>query len=195
MFKRLAWILAIAFALAAGSGGNADAAAIYTVKKGDTLYTIGKGHGVSVLSIKKANRMPSDTIYPGQRLVLPPSLTAEEMDLLARLVHAEAKGEPYAGQVAVATVVLNRLDHPDFPKTVKGIIYAKTGGHYAFTPVANGTINEPADESSKRAVKEAIAFRGMGQGSLYFYNPKTSTSKWIFSRTATITIGNHRFAK
>lgn len=114
---------------------------------------------------------------------------------MAKLVHAEAKGEPYAGKVAVATVILNRLDKNDFPNTIKDVIYERVGGHYAFSPVQNGAINQSAGSEAMKAVNEAIAFRGQGQGSLYFYNPKTSTSKWIFSTDTTVTIGKHRFAK
>lgn len=195
MFFKKGFVAAIALGILLSFSSPTDAATIYTVKKGDSLYKIGKAYGVSVKSIKKRNHLQSDIIYPGQKLSIPQAITASEMDLLARLVHAEAKGEPYAGKVAVATVVLNRVDHPSFPNTIKEVIYSKEGGHYAFTPVANGTINQPADESAKRAVREALAFRGQGQGSLYFYNPKTSTSKWILSKKVTITIGNHRFAK
>jgi N-acetylmuramoyl-L-alanine amidase len=83
----------------------------------------------------------------------------------------------------------------DFPNTVRGVIYQISNGHYAFTPVANGEINKPADAESKRAVNEALAFMGKGNGSLFFYNPKTASSQWIFSREVTVTIGNHRFAK
>ena len=78
---------------------------------------------------------------------------------------------------------------------MKDVIYQIDGGHYAFTPVQNGTIHGAADAESIRAVNEALAFRGQGNGSLYFYNPKTSTSQWIFSREVTVRIGNHTFAK
>jgi N-acetylmuramoyl-L-alanine amidase len=114
---------------------------------------------------------------------------------MARLVHAEAVGEPYAGKVAVAAVIINRVRSADFPNTVKGVIYQIANGHYAFTPVENGRINQPADAASKKAVNEAIALTGKGNGSLFFYNPKTSTSSWITSRPVTVTIGNHRFAR
>lgn len=143
-----------------------------------------------------AKNRKDDRLYPGEKLIIPNAgITAAEKDLLARLVHAEAKGEPYAGKVAVATVVLNRVDHPDFPDTIRAVIYERSGGRYAFTPVANGTINEPADRESYRAVEEALAFRGLGNGSLYFYNPKTAKSKWLRSRPVTVVIGNHVFAK
>jgi len=84
------------------------------------------------------------------------SISEKEKDLLARLVSVEAKGEPYAGKVAVATVVLNRVAHNDFPDTVTDVIYQKTShGSYAFTPVQNGMINQSADAESKKAVNEA----------------------------------------
>lgn len=84
---------------------------------------------------------------------------------------------------------------PIFQNTVNGVVYQKSNGYYAFTTVKNGTINQAADAASKKAVNEALAFRGQGKGSLFFYNPKTAVSKWIFSREVTVTIGNHRFAK
>ncbi|MEH7522377.1 cell wall hydrolase, partial [Bacillus sp. JJ1503] len=166
------------------------------VHKGQSYWTIANQYGISVPHLKKVNNRTSDLLYAGEKILIPNSkITAAEKELIARLVHAEAKGEPYAGKVAVATVVLNRLDSPLFPNTVSGVIYEKVSGHYAFTPVQNGAINQPADLSSKKAVDEALAFRGQGRGSLYFFNPKTSTSKWVFSRQVTVTIGKHRFAK
>ncbi|MFH7445052.1 cell wall hydrolase, partial [Pseudomonas syringae pv. tagetis] len=89
-------------------------------------------------------------------------------DLMARLVRAEAEGEPYAGKVAVATVILNRVASPEFPNSIKAVINEVSNGHYAFTPVQNGQINQPADAASKQAVNEALAFRGQGSGSVYF---------------------------
>ncbi|WAA13874.1 cell wall hydrolase [Fervidibacillus halotolerans] len=178
-----------------GTGLAVDAATIYTVKSGDSLYKIGKTYGVSVQAIQSANQIYTSLIYPGQQLTIPTAITTSDKDLLARLVYAEAKGEPYAGKVAVALVVLNRVDHPQFPNTIQDVIYSMDGGYYAFTPVANGQINIPADSEAKRAVEEALAFRGQGSGSLYFYNPAKTTSKWILSRPVTITIGNHVFAK
>lgn len=173
----------------------ADAAS-YTVQKGDTFYSIGKQYGVSVSDLKQANNRSHNTLSIGENIHIPNStISKAEKELLAKLVHAEAKGEPYAGKVAVATVVLNRVDHKAFPNTIRGVIYEVAGGAYAFTPVQNGTINEGYTDEDMKAVNEAIAFRGQGNGSIYFYNPKISTSQWIFSRETTITIGNHRFAK
>ncbi|WP_239094020.1 cell wall hydrolase [Bacillus sp. B15-48] len=173
-----------------------EAAGQHTVASGESLWKIANKYGVSVNDLSAVNNQRSTLIYPGQKLVIPSSgLSETDKDLMARLVHAEAKGESYAGKVAVATVILNRVDSSKFPNTVKGVIYENVQGHYAFTPVQNGEINKPADAEAKRAVNEALAFRGQGNGSLYFYNPKTATSDWVFTRQTTITIGNHRFAK
>lgn len=117
-------------------------------------------------------------------------LSKKEKNLLARLVHAEAKGEPYVGKVAVATVVLNRVEHKEFPDTVKEVIYEKN----AFEPVSNGSINEPADKESVKAVQDAIQNKGNNDELLYFYNPDTATSDWILTRKVVKTIGNHSFA-
>ncbi|MFS0634316.1 cell wall hydrolase [Mesobacillus foraminis] len=117
----------------------------------------------------------------------------EEKKLLARLVHAEAKGEPFNGKVAVAAVVLNRVDHEQFPDSVKEVIYQRN----AFEPVQNGSINKPASKEAIEAVEEALeeqGERGANEELLYFYNPDTATSDWIFSRDVVKTIGNHSFA-
>ncbi|MDC3417178.1 cell wall hydrolase [Aquibacillus salsiterrae] len=174
---------------------NISAASSYTVQNGDSLWKISNTFGIPITSIKESNNQSGNMIYIGQRLTIPTTVSTSDKQLLAQLVEAEAKGEPYAGKVAVATVVLNRVDHSEFPNTVKGVIYQKVSGYYAFTPVQNGAINNTPTASSIRAVNEALAFRGQGQGSIYFYNPKTSTSDWINSRQTTVTIGNHRFAK
>lgn len=174
---------------------DANAQTVHKVQKGETMWTISKKYGVPLLQLKKLNQKQSDRLLPGERLRIPQTISASDKDLLARLVHAEAKGEPFAGKVAVATVVLNRVAHPDFPKTIKGVIYERSGGHYAFTPVQNGTIRHRADREAYRAVEEALAFRGLGSGSLFFYNPQTAKSNWLRSKQVTVTIGNHVFAK
>ncbi|MBO8156346.1 MAG: cell wall hydrolase [Bacillaceae bacterium] len=172
---------------------HADAAILQShfVQKGDTLWEIGLKYGVSVAELKRVNQKTSDVIYIGETLKIPQKISAYEKDLLARLVEAEAKGEPYAGKVAVATVVLNRVDSNLFPDTIREVIYQKG----QFTPVKNGTINQPASYASRKAVDEALAFRGQGSGSLYFYNPKKTSNTWLRSKTVTVVIGNHVFAK
>lgn len=179
-----------------GFQSNADAATTYNVKYGDTFWKIASRFGVPVSTIKQANNRTSNMLYAGEYITVPSSsISFADKDLMARLVSAEAKGESYAGKVAVATVILNRVDHPDFPDTVKSVIYQVSNGYYAFSPVKNGAINNPADADSKRAVNEALALRGTGKGSLFFYNPRTAQSSWILSRTVTARIGNHVFAR
>ncbi|MFD2443319.1 cell wall hydrolase [Bacillus sp. CGMCC 1.16607] len=173
---------------------HADAAVNHKVKSGETFWKIASKYGVPIHNLMNVNNRTSSQLNVGETLEIPASISQAEKDLLARLVSAEAKGESYAGKVAVATVVLNRVDHPKFPNTIKGVIYQISGGHYAFSPVQNGAINRPADSASKKAVNEALAFRGGGKGSIYFYNPKTAKSSWIKSRPVTTKIGNHVFA-
>lgn len=168
----------------------------HKVQSGETYWKIASKFGVPVTSLMQTNHATNSKLFAGQNIVIPNStISAADKELMARLVHAEAVGEPYAGKVAVATVILNRLKSPNFPNTIKGVIYQVESGHYAFTPVQDGRIKLPADAASRRAVNEAIAFSGKGQGSLYFYNPRTAKSKWILSRHVTVVIGNHRFAK
>lgn len=175
---------------------QSEAATNYQVKSGDTYWKVASRFGVPVLKLKNVNHATNNALFVGQNLVIPNStLSLADKELIAKLVHAEAKGEPYAGKVAVATVVLNRVASKDFPNTVREVVYQKANGYYAFTPVQNGTINEAPDAASRAAVNEALAYRGQGNGSLFFYNPRTAVSKWIYSREVTVTIGNHRFAK
>ena len=110
--------------------------------------------------------------------------------LLAKLVYAEARGEPYKGQVAVAAVVLNRVSSSSFPNTVSGVIY-QSG---AFSCVNNGSINNTPDSNCIRAALDALNGWDPTGGCLYYYNPKTAVDKWIFSRTVQTVIGNHSFA-
>ncbi|MUK88011.1 LysM peptidoglycan-binding domain-containing protein [Ornithinibacillus sp. L9] len=174
----------------------AAGAAPYTVQKGDSFWSIANENGVSVLNLLNTNNRTGSLLYAGETINIPDaSVSQEDKELMAKLIHAEAKGEPYAGKVAVGTVILNRVDHEDFPNTIKSVIYERSNGYYAFSPVQDGAINGGYTDGDMKAVNEAIAFRGQGNGSLFFYNPKTAQSNWIESRDHTITIGNHVFAK
>ena len=113
-----------------------------------------------------------------------------ETYLLGRLVHGEARGEPYVGKVAVAAVVLNRVKSPSFPNTISGVIY-QAG---AFDAVADGQINLTPDEDSLRAARDALNGWDPTGGCLYYYNPATATNGWIWSRTVQLSIGKHNFA-
>lgn len=111
--------------------------------------------------------------------------------LLARLISAEARGEPYVGQVAVGAVVLNRVEHPSFPNTIAGVIYQPG----AFTCLEDGQFNQPVAESAYRAAQAALNGWDPSNGSIYYYNPATATSAWIWSRPVLLRIGNHVFCK
>jgi len=116
--------------------------------------------------------------------------TENDLDLLAHLVYGEARGEPYEGQVAVAAVVLNRVQHPDFPNTISEVIFEP----WAFTCVHDGQFNFTPNESCYSAAKEALNGRDPSNGALYYFNPDTATSSWIWTRKVTGRIGNHLFA-
>lgn len=119
-----------------------------------------------------------------------PAQTSSDLYLLAKCVYAEARGESYTGQVAIAAVILNRVKSPNFPNTISGVIYQP----WAFTAVNDGQINLEPNQTAYNAAKDAMNGWDPTYGSLYYYNPKTATSKWIFSRQKTVTIGNHVFA-
>jgi len=198
-----------------------------TVKKGDTLYLISKAYGVDVESLKKINGLVSNAIYPGMRLLIPQNYkttsaastslasrgyidrdaytksgsginyTAEDRVLLARLIHAEAEGEPYMGKLAVGAVVVNRVKSNLFPNTIKGVIYQVDElGFYQFTPVEDGRIYSaiPSQDSYK-ATDEALAGKDPTGGALYFFNPSKITNKWLLSKPVIYKVGQHVFTK
>ena len=113
-----------------------------------------------------------------------------DVELLARLIHGEARGEPYVGMVAVGAVVLNRVKSSRFPNTLAGVIY-QSG---AFDAVSDGQINLTPNEQSRRAARDALNGWDPTSGCLYYYNPATATSSWIWSREVRLTIGDHSFA-
>ena len=113
-----------------------------------------------------------------------------ETSLLGRLVHGEARGEPYVGKVAVAAVVLNRVKSPSFPNTISGVVY-QSG---AFDAVSDGQIYLTPDEDSLRAARDALNGWDPTGGCLYYYNPSTATNGWIWTRTVQLSIGKHNFA-
>ena len=111
--------------------------------------------------------------------------SSSQVDLLARLISAEA----YSGQVAVGAVVLNRIKHPSFPNTLSGVIY-QSG---AFTCITDGQFNQPVAESAYRAARDALNGVDPSGGAIYYFNPSTATSSWIWSRPLITVIGKHRF--
>jgi N-acetylmuramoyl-L-alanine amidase len=114
----------------------------------------------------------------------------EEIELLARAVYSEARGEQFNGQVAVAAVILNRMEDPEFPDDVAGVIFQPQ----AFTAVSDGQFWYEPDQTAYQAVEEALEGNDPSLGALYYYNPATATSWWIFSRPTITRIGRHLFA-
>ncbi len=117
------------------------------------------------------------------------SQSSSDLYLLAKCVYAEARGEPYTGQVAVAAVILNRVENASFPNTISGVIYQKG----AFTAVTDGQINLTPNETAYKAAQDALNGWDPTYGCIYYYNPATATSSWIWSRQVVVTIGNHVF--
>ena len=116
-----------------------------------------------------------------------------EVQLLARAINGEARGEPYEGQVAVGAVILNRVHDSRFPNTIAGVIYQPG----AFTAVSDGQINVAISENATvhKAAQDALNGWDPTGGCVYYFNPNTATNKWIWSRPLTVTIGKHRFCK
>ena len=115
--------------------------------------------------------------------------TAGDEALLARLISAEARGESYQGQVAVGAVVMNRIAHPSFPNTMAGVIYQRG----AFSCLDDGQFDQPVAQSAYQAARDAMNGYDPTGGAIYYFNPATATSKWIWSRPVLVTIGRHRF--
>lgn len=116
--------------------------------------------------------------------------TVDDIYLLAKIIHAEARGEPYIGQVAVGAVVLNRVKSDKFPATIREVIYQP----FAFTAVDDGQMDLEPDESAFKAAEDAFGGWDPSYGSLFYYNPITATSVWIFTRETVTEIGKHIFA-
>lgn len=121
------------------------------------------------------------------------SSTRDSSQLLARAINGEARGEPYVGQVAVGAVILNRVKHPSFPKSIAGVIYQPG----AFTAVSDGQIDAQlsTNSSAYKAAKDCMSGWDPSGGAIYYYNPAKTTNQWIWSRPVITVIGKHRFAK
>ncbi len=187
--------------------------AVYTVRNGDSLYFIGQRFGIDYRKIMSANGLNQTLIYPGAVLYIPSSGSGAEaerlsgyqtsrgyfvrpaladVDLLARLITAEADAEPYSGKVAVGAVVLNRIASSVFPDSIPEVIYQYGNGTYQFEPVMNGWINRPATPESIRAAKDALSGWDPTGGALYFFATYVKNT-WLWSRPLSGIIGDVAF--
>lgn len=178
-------------------------AQVYTVKSGDSLYLIAQKFGVSLTSLRQANNKWDNVIYVGQLLLIPGSkpqggtvipYTQAEVDLLARLIEAEAVGISYNAKVAVGAVVVNRVQSSDWPSTIADVIYQVINGYYQFTPVKNGYINKPASSDSIKAAWAALYGSDPSKEAMFYFDD-SSTNQWLRSKPVTAKIDNMIFVK
>lgn len=199
---------------------------IVSIKTGDSLYKLSKRFNVNTNDIKRINGLVNNNIYSGMKLLIPQYsnvsrdydniasrgyidrnsytksnsgiyYTAADRMLLAKLIHAEAEGEPYKGKVAVGAVVINRVKSSKFPNTIKEVIYqVDKSGLYQFCPVREGRL-EPAvpTNASLSAANEALSGIDPTGGALFFYNPAKSTNTWLTKKPVIFRTGNHLFVK
>lgn len=167
-------------------GGNIDG--IFGKQTQNAVRTFQKNNGLAVDGIAGPRTLKALGITSSSS-----SSSNREGDvyLLARIISAEARGEPYTGQVAVGAVILNRVKSPSFPNTLSGVIYQKG----AFTAITDGQFNQPISDSAYKAARDAINGWDPTNGCIYYYNPKKTSNAWMHSRPIITVIGNHRFCK
>jgi len=187
--------------------------AVHWVHHGDSFHSIAMVYGTTVEYLIDMNGRTNTNLAPGERVVVPVAdgpmssfaaaartsanstrsvgLTAYELDLLARAAAAEARGEPYTGQVAVASVILNRVASASFPDSVYGVVHER----HQFESVMNGSINMPAGQTQRQAALDAVNGWDPSYGSVYFWNPAKANNSFLWSRPLTVRIGNHQFAR
>ena len=215
--RRLAWSLALLFAVNIAVISLAQQAQAATYRQGSTGEQVriiqtklknwgyydgavdgifGSGTAEAVRYFQRKNGLTADGIADPATLKALGMSTGgggsgqeSTVELLARVISAEARGEPYSGQVAVGAVILNRVEHPSFPNTVAGVVYQPG----AFTCMTDGQIHQPVADSAYRAARDALNGSDPSGGAIYYFNPDTATSAWIWSRPAIKTIGSHRF--
>ena len=215
--RRLAWSLALLFAVNIAVISLAQQAQATTYRQGSTGEQVriiqtklknwgyydgavdgifGSGTAEAVRYFQRKNGLTADGIVgPATLKALGMSTggggSGQEstVELLAQVISAEARGEPYSGQVAVGAVILNRVEHPSFPNTVAGVVYQPG----AFTCMVDGQIDQPVADSAYRAARDALNGADPSGGAIYYFNPSTATSAWIWSRPLIKVIGSHRF--
>ena len=170
--------------------GSADGK--YGEKTRDAVILFQKRNGLTVDGrVGKATAAALGVTLTSSTSSSSSTIVSADQKLLAKLVYAEARGESYKGQVAVAAVVLNRVSSSSFPNTISGVMY-QTG---AFSCVSNGSINNTPNDTAVRAALDAMNGWDPTNGCLYYYNPGKTSDSWIRTRTVVTVIGNHYFAR
>lgn len=197
MYKKLI-IVGAAFLMFSTGAKPVRAGTLHSIQPGECLYTIAVNNNITVNKLKQANGLNSNTIYAGDKLAIPvdeknaqPVVKRGDIDLLARLVTAEAGSEPFEGKVAVASVILNRTTDSKFPTTVAGNIFKP----HQFESVSNGLIwNQQPTEDAYKAAEAAYKGWDPTHGAKFFFNPaKVYGPSWVWTRTIIDRIGNHVF--
>ncbi|MCK8826259.1 cell wall hydrolase [Natroniella acetigena] len=176
----------------------------YPIRRGDNLYDLAREFNTSIDILKELNELgDSGVIRLGDTIQLPinnlsdkevlyHTVTDQEVELLARIIHGEARGEPYMGQVAVGAVVLNRVIDSFFPDSIRDVIYQPR----QFSPVFDGQIDLTPNRTAYRAAEAALRGEDPTRGAVYFYNPRTANYiSWFETRDVVVEIGNHVFAR
>lgn len=194
-FRRVPETIALIICVSLLLGAWAPVSAAHLVQPGDSLWKISRFFGISIHEIKEANNLDGDLILAGKTLEIPGNpqrrtVSDEEITLLARAVYSEARGEPFQGQVAIAAVILNRVEDPNFPDTISAVIYQP----WAFTAVHDGQFWLTPNQEAYDAVEAALAGEDPSEGAVFYYNPVTASNRWIRSRPIITTIGKHVFA-
>lgn len=215
MLRRISILLTLSIFLIAMGVQPAAAATTYKVKSGDSLYKIARTYKTTVPKLQALNKMGKRTaLRPGQTLLISTTnlraakqaisrggtasagvirYSPQEVDLLARLINAEAGGESYQAQVAVGSVVVNRVQSRIFPNTLTRVIYQVEDGHYQFSPVLNGWINKPASASALKAARQALTGYDATNGALYFFVTGTP-NRFLQAKTVSTVIDQITFS-
>lgn len=171
--------------------GNVDG--IYGSQTLEAVKKFQRKNGLAVDGIAGKNTLAAMGIYNSSNTSSSGSTSSNSsnVNLIARAIYGEARGEPYTGKVAIGAVILNRVKHSSFPNSISGVIYQRG----AFDAVSDGQINLTPDSSAIKAAQDAINGWDPSYGAIYYFNPATATNKWIWSRPLTVVIGKHRFCK
>ncbi len=178
---------------------------VYKVKSGDSLYSIAKKYGIPVANLKKANGKKGNTIKPNQKLLIPGvkpdketdtviSYSGNEVELLAKLIEAEAAGETMQTKIAVGAVVINRVQSKEWAPSITKVINQKFGDYYQFTPVKIGTIKNTPSSASKKAAWIAMYGSDPSNGAIFYFDT-SSKNKWLWSKPQTASLDHMVFAK